>query len=246
VGRALAHVGCVWVHLTLFIETAKYVTAFGLSAAAGAQLLVEPATWVTKMGAASSVALLAADAPTLPALPFALLEQLLEHVEAGLRVGLEQARAADQSLQLDECTAVAALLQYALQPTSIEMQDLAALAVKATEDPQLLKRKLYMVSCAVNFCSKLLVPTCERQARSWANAVTTLLQSCFGVAAAWSNVHGSAEPATTAMPRRSVFAALTEAICHSWQHSLIASQDQVYRARGPEPVATTTGSWHSC
>jgi hypothetical protein len=105
------------------------------------------------MGAANSVALLAADAPTLPALPFALLEQLLEHVEAGLRVGLEQARTADQNLQLDECTATAALLQYALQPTTIEMQDLAAISVKATEDPLMLKRKLYMVSPYLNVCS---------------------------------------------------------------------------------------------
>jgi hypothetical protein len=113
------------------------------------------------MGAASSVALLAADAPTLPALPFALLEQLLEHVEGGLRAGLEQARAADLSLQLDECTAAAALLQYALQPTTIEMQDLAAIAVKATEDPQLLKRKLYMVSITVILCTTLPVQICH-------------------------------------------------------------------------------------
>src|SRR6478672_2366819 len=104
------------------------------------------------MGAANSVALLAADAPTLPALPFALLE----HVEAGLRVGLEQARTADQNLQLDECTATAALLQYALQPTTIEMQDLAAISVKATEDPLMLKRKLYMVSSYVNIYGSVL------------------------------------------------------------------------------------------
>jgi hypothetical protein len=194
------------------------------------KLLVEPATWLTKMGVASSVALLAADAPTLPALPFALLEQLLEHVEAGLRLGLEQARAADQSLQLDESTATAALLQYALQPTTIEMQDLAAIAVKATEDPQLLKRKLYMVSCVVNLCTQTANANMRLASMlymlSWANVVThSFILASASLHAAWSNVHVNAEPTTAAMPRRPVLTAFTEAICHCWQHSLIASQD---------------------